>query len=106
MKLYKGKHPGEDGEFHAWKQIGLLEQEGVDWVIYERCQLNTQEWLDIRVVAKDGAPRKASYWMQWSLDKERFGRSRDAGVMVDNRRGLYDAVREYLVTYNRAGDLV
>ncbi len=60
-----------------------------DWTLYEMLQDEPSEvWINCKLIHKSRAG-KANYWFGWNVPGSRFGRVRDANILLENDPDTY-----------------
>lgn len=91
MKKYMGNRP----EGFDWLEIGVVEDEGVRWLVFIRPD---EEWSTVKVVADGRALGKANYWLGW--DGSRFGRHADLARLAQYLPAVFAAVERVLKNFS------
>lgn len=85
VKMVKGNHPKEHEGYELVTDLG-------EWSLYRRDQGKGNGWATYRVVANGRAERKGNYWMAINEQTGQMGFARDAQIMMEKRRALYELV--------------
>lgn len=82
-RIYRGVVPSEkDG----WERVEKFEcGDGIRWLVFRQAQPHSDEWVTLKMVAEDGAPKKASYWLTLNERTGQFGFARDYAMMREHR---------------------
>lgn len=91
-RMVKGNPPECGGDWFWLEPV--VDDAGTRWLIDHRPDPSEDRWHTIKVYADGRAQRKANFWFGWN--GERTNRSRDLGVMEQQRPDLYRLVMDRL----------
>lgn len=95
-RIWKGNAPSPLSGWIRSLDLGVVD--GAHWITYHR--ESYAGWINIKLIAPDGAPTKANYWLSWHPTQGRLSRVSDARILQENRsalhRALIDALRDNL----------
>ena len=95
---YRSNEPGTfDGRIpdvnNGWHQIGeCVDGDQVQWIVFERKQDHTDDWMTYKIVANGRARHKANYWLAKNIKTGQIGFARDYVYMRENRPELHAQV--------------
>lgn len=87
MKMYKGQIPPS-----PWAQVHRATVDGVEWLVFEKSQAHSDEWVTYKVVANGRASSKANYWMARNKTTGKIAFARDYAIMKTTRPELFSIV--------------
>lgn len=97
-RLYVGVMPEDGGR---WLPIAKVSCEGIAWRLFWDPETRAGEWHELRLVAVGGAPNKASYWLGWGIDQQRFRKGGDGAKLLIHRPALGARVAEKMREFHR-----
>lgn len=93
MKMYGGRRPDEaDG----WKLKVELKDGEQKWLLFERCQAHSDDWVTYKVVADGRVERKANYWMVKNIKTGQQAYPADMELMKLHRVNLFKQVGAWI----------
>jgi len=89
-KMYAGKMPEAD---KGWTHVGTCnDSDGVEWLVFERPQEHTPDWMTYKIAANGRARGKANYWLVRNGLTGQIGFARDYARMREDRPELHAQV--------------
>ena len=81
---YKGIHPDLKS---GWKKKTVIKMSGIDWAVYTRFREedNPDCWVNVKVCAKERAPKKGNYNFGYSIVQKRVSNNHDIIAMMSNQ---------------------
>lgn len=92
-RIYKGQIPDQS---EGWQFLSATKCDGITWEVYEKSQAHSDHWKTYKVIAPDGAPHKAAYWVARNSSTGQIGFARDIAIMRDKRPDLHAKVEAIL----------
>jgi hypothetical protein len=99
QKLWRGRPPTRGD----WTRLGKITRK------YDGCVFDVYQgppkliWIPIKLCAVPSAPSKGNYSLWWTYGdaqegKARFARNREAGLLFERQRDMYDALQARLMS--------
>ncbi len=70
--------------------LGTLTRHAVTWELWELIGDETApDWINCKLIALPKRPGKANYFFGWCVSESRFGRVRDADLLLEHEPKVY-----------------
>lgn len=93
-KMYLGNIPSADD---GWMKIGeYVDGDKIEWLIFQKLQDHSAEWVTLKIAANGRAAGKANYWLAKNGKTGQIGFARDFAIMRDTRPGLHEQIEKII----------